>query len=209
MQSIVPQNSTINSINSQITTIYGESKLSLSPDIAKISMSIENLDNDATSAKAKSEKQFDSAVQTLNNLGISNDKIIINYSSIYPSYNQHNNSKLIGYTSKLNFCLETSINDVQNVIDALLSNGIKIVNNVTYELSNYDEMYQQILLEAVKNAQQKAQALNQNNLKITEITEEYCYYRPTLWRESSNIYSPKFVGEIEVSAKVKVTFEAA
>lgn len=189
-------------------SVIGESTIKLSPDMAKVSATINQVDMDLETAKNKTFEIYSNIKSCMeNNEHVS--KLNLSYFTTFPSFDYSNGKTLTGYNSTLTFEYEVDqIDQIQSSIDCLIENGVKNVNSVNYEIKNYDEQYNLLLQSAIDNAVSKAKILLQkDDVIIKNIVEQEtyntCYMARAYYMEATS----DFDSEIEISAKVKVVFE--
>lgn len=144
-------------------TTNGTGIVSVQPDIATISLSIQTAGKTADAAQSENNKISSKVVSKLEEMGIAKDKIITSYSSVYPTYQYDDvtgKATISGYRANAN--LEVAIKDIDNAgtyIDGALKAGATGFNSVVFSLENPNEFYIQALQAAVKNASISANAI--------------------------------------------------
>ena len=189
--------------------VFGSSKISLSPDIAKICASIETLNNDMSKSKEENFQTFNKVIAKLKELGVDEKDIILNHFNCYPNYDYGCGRNIIGYRSTISFCVNVkSLDKIKDYVSAMTEEGVTQICDVVYEVSNIEEEYNNALSSAVDNAKTKAEKLlSRNDLKIVSIKEEYVYSHNCLYRSYAEDYSASdMVGKVEIEAKVLVEF---
>ena len=189
--------------------VLGGASTEVSPDCAKISASIETLSTNLTEAKDKNFEILNSAVNKLIELGINKENIITEYFSAYPSYDYSCERTLKGYSAITYFTFKVdNLDDIKSYIDELTQCGVTSIKNINYEISNYDEIYSQTMLNALENAKLKAKELSgREEIQILSINEEYVYCSSNLYRSySDGMVDNDLVGKVTISAKLKVEF---
>lgn len=185
--------------------VSGEAETEISPDTAKISVSVENIDMNVKIAKDNTFNIFEKAQNKLSGLGISKDSINVESFSTYPSYDYNNGRKLSGYFATLNFSFKTQeLEKVKIIVDELTEVGITNIQNITYSISNEEEVYNQVLVKALENAKIKAQnLLARENLTLVKVSEEHIYYSSNLMRSySQGFENQDIIGKINIKAKI-------
>lgn len=196
--------------NETTISVYGEAEREVTPDEAKIRVSIQNLDMDPKVSKDATLTQFDKAINSLVQYGIDKDCISMDRFSTYPSYDYQNGQTLIGYYAVLDFCYNiNNLADIQPTLDILNDNEVVVVDSITFSVSNEKDIYNELLTEAVQNANQKASKIagNDTQLITTQICEENTYYCATLYRNvEASTTDTNLIGNVTIQAKVKVTY---
>lgn len=190
--------------------VYGESSRQITPDTATINASIQSLNEDVFTAKNATLYLYEKAKNQLVKNNINIDNINILHFNTYPSFDKNDNNTIVGYYANLSFEFTlNNLQDINNYIDILLTNGIKNVNSICFSVKNYSKIYNELLNEAISNAKQKAYAILDTdiiNIKLIEELETYnshCVYRNYLLTENNDSFNNK----ISISAKVKLELE--
>lgn len=190
--------------------VIGNASKNVSPDSAKITAVIETLDMDMSKSKDDNFEIFDKVLASLKDGGIDENKIVLESFTSYPSYDYNAGKTLIGYYAITTFTFDVeNLDNIKTYIDTITEKGVTSIRNITYQLSNIDEIYQDVLLMAIDNAKAKAEKVTGGqSLSIKGIKEEYVYSCSTLYRTySESLENNALAGSIEVSAKVTVEFE--
>lgn len=165
-----------------VITTNGDSTLSVTPDIAKISFGITNTEKTSSQTAQNNQEAVNNVVEALINYGISENDISSDYYYIYPNYNYDNGdgTQILSYTATntLNVIVR-NIDDVAKVIDIALSNGATSSNTVTYDVENKQPYYEKALQNAINSALLKgnmiAKSVGFENPKIVSINENSTY----------------------------------
>lgn len=189
--------------------VIGEATTEMSPDRACISASIQTLSSNSTEAKNQNFEILNSSIQKLIELGIDKDDIVTDYFSVFPRHDYSCGSELIGYCATTNFSFKVeNLENIKLYVDGLTESGVTSIRNINFEISNYDEIYNQTMLSALENAKVKAKEISGlDELQIHAINEEYVYCCSNLYREySEGMLENDLVGKIQITAKLKVEF---
>ena len=110
--------------------VRGESKITKSPDSAKIYATIETLDSDMTKSKEDNFSTFDEVVSALKKAGLTEDDITLEHFSCHASYDYAAGRNLLGYQSCTSFCVKANnIENIKEYIDILTENGASSIFN--------------------------------------------------------------------------------
>lgn len=189
-------------------SVCGEATKSVKPDFAKIYVAIETLDMDVEQAKNINFEKFDKILKGLSDLGFSKDDIILESFTSYPNYDYASGKTLTGYYFTTSFSVKVDdLENIKNVIDDMTSNGVSSIKNINYQVSNLDDVYDQVLIEALENAKTKAKKLTNQDLTIKSIKEETVYSSTSLYKTyAESIQNNDLIGQLDIKAKVIVTF---
>ncbi len=144
-------------------TTSGTGIISVEPDTASISLTVQTIGKTSEAAKKENNKISAKVVAKLEEMGIAKDKIITNYSSVYPEYQYDEKTKkstISGYRAHTS--LQVKVTDIDNVgsyIDAALNAGATGFNGASFSLENPTAYYTQALQLAVKNASTSANTI--------------------------------------------------
>jgi len=191
-------------------TISGEATKDVTPDKATIYATVETLDLDMNKSKEDNFAVFEELLKALKDAGIEKDKIVFEGFSSYPSYDYTSGKSLTGYRSTTSFSVALDdIADIANILDVLTKNGVTNIRHINYEVSNLEDVYQDVLLEALENAKLKAQKVTQReDIKIVSVREEQVYSSTSLYRDYGNtIQDNAVIGQLTIKARVTVSFE--
>lgn len=188
-------------------SVIGEACTEMSPDRAKICASIETLSSDINDAKDKNFEILNCTIDKLSQMGIPKEEIVTTHFSAYPNYDYSCNRSITGYYATTHFTFQVeNLNDIKEYVSAICDCGVTSIKNINYEVSNYQEVYNQTMLSALENAKAKASELTgRSDMQVLEIKEEYVYCCSNLYREYSEaMVENDLVGKIQITAKLKV-----
>ena len=187
-------------------TVIGNASISATPDHAKISAEVQTLNMDSATSKNENFEIFEKVINSLTEAGIEKNEITLDYFTSYASYDYNNGKTLLGYYTTTDFSFNVeNLDKTKNLIDTLISNGAT-VKSITYNLSNMEEKYNEVLNLAVENAMTKGKLLGGE--KVVEIKEENTFSSPTLYKcYYEGISSNELVGQLTINCRVTVIFE--
>ena len=193
-------------------TVYGEATTQVAPDRAHIYFCIQNVDMDADVSRKLTLGMYGQAVEKLQELGIAKNNLEMTYFRTYPSYDYKECRELVGYYAVLNFnFVITDLDNINNIIDEMYNLGINTIDHINYEISDSSEVYNELLTQALVNAEEKAKImLNKDELTLLKFTEENTYNCTSVYRSFSELGDATNVdlsSQITLKAKVKAVFE--
>ncbi len=196
------------SANELTITIDGYADKEVAPDYAKIYANIISVDLDSKVAKNKAMKIFEQIKSDLSTSELDTKNIIIDSFSSYPNYQISCRQSSLGNYANLRFSITTNLENISKIITILEDNGINEITSIEYQVSNEKSIYNDLLKDAISNAEQKAKdTLATDDLQIIEIEEKDNYYCGTLYKYGLDIFDDASnVGKIKISAKVQVKF---
>lgn len=195
------------------------------PDTADISVSIETMGKTSEAAQKENNKIVQKVTDAMVQLGVTKDKIVTTYTSVYPQYEYDDATgkrSISGYRSNTDLQVTTKdINNAGKYIDAALNAGATGTNGVNFSISDQSAYYAQALQAAAKNAGRSAEAIAQAFGKplgaVKSVTENSgnAYYvdsmnapRKEMAMDSAAGASSTVIsyGKIQVSANISVTY---
>lgn len=143
--------------NSTSLVFIGQGEITLEPDISKINVGVQTIGNNLSTIEEENRRSSAILLESLNNLGI--DNITTKEYSINRVYDYDSGGTRVDRGYIIRNILELTFVDVNNigeVIDVAVRNGANVVENISFEVSNYDLYYQEALNNAILNAYEKA-----------------------------------------------------
>jgi len=143
--------------------VSGQGKVTVTPDIAKVSFGITENGSSLKSVQNIVNTKSKSLIDAIKKLGVSEKDIKTVSYNVYPQYDwTTDNHKITGYQVSTSY--EVTINDFDIVNDALVSAtnaGANIAGNVSFEIndSTKTEKINEARVIAVNNAKDKAEGL--------------------------------------------------
>lgn len=209
-EKVVEYQTETNEVDSLELCVIGNAKKAVSPDSAKVTAVIETLDMDISKSKDSNFQILNEVISALSEVGIREECIVVDSFTCYPSYDYNAGKTLIGYYAITTFTFDVdNLDNLKSYVDVVTEKGVTSIRNINYQLSNLDEVYQDVLLMAIDNAKEKAiKVTGKEGITVKGIKEEYVYSCSTLYRDyAETLESSAFIGSIEVEAKVVVNFE--
>ena len=189
-------------------TLDGYAEKEVSPDYATINANIVSVDLDSKIAKNKAMEMFNEIKNQLNKSQIDNENIIIDSFSSSQNYQVSCRQSSLGNYVYLRFSIKTNLDNITKILTILEDNGVNEITSIEYSVSNDKTIYNDLIKDAILNAEQKAKdTLGTDNLQITEIEEKDNYYCATLYKYGTDIFDDTTnLGKIQITAKVQVKF---
>lgn len=169
--------------------VSGEGKVTVTPDIAKINLGIQDSGQILKQVQDNVNKKSQTLITTLKSLGISDKDIKTTNYSLYPQYDFGSQTQRItGYQVSINYEVTIkNLDKVNDVLVAVTSSGANMIGQVTFEVNDVTqkEKLQEARVMAVKEAKEKAQGLagaaGINLGKIININESTNSPRPIMF----------------------------
>ena len=155
--------------NSGVVSLKASETREITPDLAKINITVENISNNVENASLENAKisvQISDALH--NELDLKKEEVKTSTLSVYPVIEKAGNKKQIKkYKAKTTITAETrDLNNVSNIIEIATKNGATSANNVIYSVQNEKEACKNIYPEIINELK------NQAN-DIAKINEQY------------------------------------
>lgn len=211
------------SINVQASSVR-----KVTPDVAKITFSITTELDTAEEAQVKNTEDTNKVIETLKQAGVPDNKIKTYNYNMYPRYDyvytegKSEQRVLMGYTVRNT--LEVSgleIDKVGSLITDCVQAGINDIDGIDYTCSTYDEVYNEVLGDAIEAARAKAEVIAASSgVKLGNVISVDEGWQDTSYRYVNNMAMKSasydmaeasmdfgaMAGELEISANVNVSF---
>jgi uncharacterized protein len=164
--------------------ISGEGKVTAIPDIASVTLGMENTSMDIQVAQKKNSDTINSLMSQLKALGIDEKDIQTVSYNINPQYDYSNGRQtLTGYSVSQNISVKIRKTDqVSNVLKIAGDSKLNQVGGLSFDIDQPETYQQEARVKALQNAKDKAQALAQvMGVKLGKIIS---------FSESSNYMAP-------------------
>lgn len=153
------------SVNSVTTTksttfdVSGEGKVTVTPDVASVSVGIRSQGQTVKSAQEQINSVINKVSEAVKGLDIDKKDIRTTNYSIYPDYDYSGSSqKIKGYTALTTLSVKIrDIDKVNSVIDAATANGANEVSGVSFEVDDKEKAENEAREKAVDEAKKKAE----------------------------------------------------
>ncbi len=148
--------------NTPSLVFTGEGYITATPDIAKIDIGVQTIGNNLSAIEEENARSSASLLNSIRNLGVNN--IVSKEYSINKVYDYDSGGTRIDRGYIIRNILELTVDNIGNIgtiIDAGVSSGANVVENISFQISNYSSYYQDALNLAIMNAYDKAQSVYQ------------------------------------------------
>lgn len=207
-----------------VVTVSSSEKVTVKPDIAQITFSIRTQAQDAAACQQKNTEETDKVVELLKGMGVEEKSIQTTGYYMDPRYDYTGSTQtLTGYeaTSTLTVS-DLPMDQLGSILTQSVEAGVNTIQSITYQSSQYDEMYAEALKLAVEAAKPKAEALAAASGltlgQILQINESAPYSEA---RYTDNALMEKLStakdtgasdvtimpGEVSITADITVTYE--
>ena len=200
-------------------SINGEGKVTAVPDIARISVGLLTEGRDIAALQRQNTDKMNKLIDAMKALGVADKDIQTTNYSIYPKYDYTNgNSVLSGYTVNQNVTVKVrDLSKVGAIFAKVGEIGANQVSGPDFTIDNPTALRDQARLEAIADAQQKAETLARSlGVRLGRVVgfsesgggspvPMYDFARGMGGAESA---APKIeAGELDISSDVSLLFE--
>ena len=214
-----------------VLTVTGRGEISAAPDLAEARFGAVAQAKEASAAQAQVNEIVNRIIERLTELGIDEEDIQTARISVYPVYDDRrpprpmagegdggdDGPQITGYRASNTVRVEVSdLSRVGDLIDAAIQAGANSVEGVSFELRDNTAAKRQALQEAVKKAEQEAQAVAEAlGLELGPVTDvrvgqtDSVYPQPVHFARAAMAESaatPVQPGQVQVTAEVTVQY---
>lgn len=204
---------------SKTLSVSGYGEITDQPDEAMIRISVITQALNANDAVSLNAEKMNSVIDGIKSLGVKEEDIKTTGYSVYPRYTypEREEPRIVGYEARNT--IEVRTNDfslIGKIIDTATEKGANGIEGINFYFSRekYDELYNQALEIAVKNAQKKAETIAKTAglggiypVKIE--VQEYYYPVPVprpMTAVAEKATTPVIPGEEKVTARVSIVY---
>jgi uncharacterized protein YggE len=200
-----------------VVQVTGNSQKEVTPDVARINLSINTVNADLEKAKNDNTNTVNQVFANLKAQGVTDEQIKTNTYQIDPVYNYDNNKlpKLEGYRVTNGLEIRTSIDQVGILVNEVTKAGANEINSIQFATANETGSKNEALKDAVQDALKKAEviaaSLNKRVANVTLVNESGVFYRPVMMESrmlKADAAAPNIpAGKVTVGATVQLTVE--
>ncbi len=158
-----PSNITVQTQPAERTiTVSGTGKVTLTPDIAYVSIGVNTQNASAKDAVAENNTQSQAVITTIKGFGVADKDIKTTDFSIYPQQQYDNNGKLTGVLYVVNNIVYVTVRDLSklgDLLDSSVSSGANNINSIQFDLADKTAALTQARQAAVAEASKQADEL--------------------------------------------------
>lgn len=199
-------------------SVSGEGKVKVVPDQAKVSVSVESRGNVVKDVKKENDTKIDAILKIIKKNNIAATDYRTQRVSLNPFYDYEKKKSSYNASQTIEILIR-DLNKYDELMEALVSQGINRIDNVVFQSSKMAEYESEARKLAMKDAKNKAEdyvfVLGQKVGKAISIADNSQSYTPqpmytrykTMAMESDSAPRETLaVGEISITANVSVTF---
>ncbi len=200
-------------------TVSGFGRVTVTPDIARISIGVQSEGEDATSAVEENSTQTRAVIDTLLKAEIAEEDIRTTNFSIFPREERDRDGTLLSIRYVVNNTVNVTIRDLDSigeVLDAVVQAGANNISGIQFDVADRSSASSEALVAAVQDAQNqgeilaKAAGVTLGQVKTINTTVSGGV-TPFPVRESVDFIAaaevPISPGEMEINVQVLVVFD--
>jgi uncharacterized protein YggE len=215
-----PSNITVQPQPPQRTiTVTGTGKVTLTPDIAYISIGVNTQNASAKDAVAENNTQAQAVIAAIKGFGIAEKDIQTTNFSIYPQQQYDSAGKQTGIIYVVNNIVYVTVRDLSklgNLLDSSVSSGANNINSIQFDVADKTGALSQARLAAVADAKKQADELTKANNVGLGTVQSISYYDSTAPitveyakadMANSAASVPVQAGSMQISTTVTIVYE--
>jgi uncharacterized protein YggE len=204
---------TATAVPGKTITVSGDGAVSVVPDRATFTFSIETRAKTATAALTQNSNDATAVIAALKNAGATAANIQTSQVSLNPQTSQ-DGTTIVGYAASNSVTVRTALTSAGKIVDAAVGAGANGVSGPSLDVSDQTSLYRDALHKAVDNAKLKAQALaDAAGLSlgaVQSVTEGGSASPPSpIADKMSAVGAPIEAGTQQIQASVVVTYAAS
>ena len=145
-----------------VVTVSATATISVEPDIAYVSLGVRTENASSKTAKQQNTDTMNKVLNAVKKAGVAEKDVQTSSLSMYTNYtwDKDGNRKINGYTVSNNITITVrNLDKVGDIVDAAMNAGANQFNSVSFAVEDEEECYIQVLGEATKKAQKRANAI--------------------------------------------------
>jgi uncharacterized protein YggE len=199
-------------------TVSGTGKVTLTPDIAYISIGVNTQNASAKDAVAENNTQSQAVITTIKGFGIVDKDIQTTNFSIYPQQQFDANGKQTGVIYVVNNVVYVTVRDLSklgDLLDSSVSSGANNINSIQFDVADktaaLTQARQAAVAEARKQADELTKATNVGLGAVQSISYNDTTAPITIQYAKANVAAPAAsvpvqAGSMEISTNVTIVY---
>ena len=163
-------------------TVTGTGKVTLTPDIAYISIGVHTENGSAKDAVAANNTQAQAVVAAIKGFGVADKDIQTTNFSVYPQQQFDANGKQTGINYVVDNTVYVTVRDLSklgDLLDSTVSSGANNINSIEFDVADKTDALSQARLAAVADAKKQADELTKATNVVLGQVETISYYDNT------------------------------
>jgi uncharacterized protein YggE len=199
-------------------TVTGAGMVTLTPDIAYITIGVHSQDASASVAMTSNNTSAQAVIAAIKAAGVADKDIQTTNFSIYPQQQYDTNGKLTGIIYMVDNSVYVTVRDLTKLgglLDSSVTAGANTINSISFDVADKTAALSQARLAAVANAKKQADELTGATGVILGTVQTISYYDSTppvavpmarlASADSANV--PVQVGSMQISTTVTIIYE--
>jgi len=166
----------------RLITVTGTGMITLTPDIAYISIGVHTQNASAKDAVSENNTQAQAVMATIKGFGVAEKDIQTTNFSISPQQQYDTNGKVIGILYNVDNTIYLTMRDLTklgDLLDATVSSGANNINSIQFDVADKTDALSQARLAAVTDAHKQADELTKaTNVSLGDV-QTISYYDST------------------------------
>ncbi len=199
--------------------VSGMGEMQVQPDSATIELGVQTDEKTAQAALNQNSKDTQALIDALKKAQIPAKDIQTQTLRLTPRYefdNTNNTSHLVGYTASNIVEVHTqALDSLGSLLDNAVKAGANTIENISFEVSNSDQLVDQVRQTAVENARHKAEQLAKltgatlgsvSEIQETSNTPAPVPLAPSASSAAQNVAVPISPGTQSITVQVQITW---
>ena len=163
-------------------TVTGTGKVTLTPDIAYISIGVHTENASATDAVSGNNTQAQAVIAAIKGFGVADKDIQTTDFSINPQQQTDANGKVTGITYVVDNTVYVTVRDLTklgDLLDSTVNAGANNINSIQFDVADKTAALSQARLAAVADAKKQADELTKATGVSLDVVQSISYYDTT------------------------------
>ena len=204
---------------SRTITVNGVGRITIAPDIARISIGVETMGESAADATRENSALAEKVIEALVGFEVAEADIRTSNFSVYARQDRDRDGNLLGVTYVVQNTIVVTVRDLDKlgeVLDAVVQSGANNISGIQFDLADRTQASSAALDAAVQDAKRQAEILSAaaevelgQVLTINSFSNVPVFpiQRSAVEFAAGAIDVPVSPGELEISADVTVIYE--
>ena len=201
-------------LESQKISVVGIAKRTVIPDTAYMTFTVSETKSKANTAMESLSYKVNKVVEALKKI-LPEENITTSNISVYADYTWEDNKRIFnGYKATTTISIKSSVDSAGKVIDLAFNSGVTEMEGIEYRYSKVDDLYLELLKEAMLNAHRQAEILlSSEGARVGKLISVSIQQEPlgipifkSLAESSRSNQIPVLSGTEEISVTVNVVY---
>jgi uncharacterized protein YggE len=200
-------------------TVTGTGMVTLTPDIAYVTIGVHSQDASATVAMTSNNTSAQAVIAVIKAAGVADKDIQTTNFSIYPQQQYDSNGKITGIIYMVDDSVYVTVRDLTRLgalLDSSVNAGANSINSISFDVADKTGALSQARLAAVANAKNQADELTGATGVSLGVVQTISYYDSTVpvaiqmsraAMDSSASSVPVQSGSMQITTTVTIVYE--